>query len=78
MSLKEKNIVYVDRCVNPLGKTGHIGKDLRCISKIIQEKYPNLPTNEKICQSCRKLIYEVEKSTTNTSVNNIMTVETEI
>jgi len=46
-----------DRCVNPfkkLGEKGHCGKDLRMIPKFIRDKFPEIPTNSKICSACRK------------------------
>jgi len=47
----------LDRCCNPWkssNEVGHIGKDLRNISKTIKRQFPHLPENGKICSNCRK------------------------
>jgi len=47
----------LDRCCNPWkssNEEGHIGKDLRNISKTIKRQFPHLPENGKICSNCRK------------------------
>ena len=43
-----------DRCCNPFGHDGHVGKDLRLISKNVQDKFLNLSLSAKICSKCRK------------------------
>lgn len=46
----------IDRCVNPYRKTGekgHVGKNLRTISKSILQECPYLPKDSKICSDCR-------------------------
>lgn len=48
---------HTDRCINPFrkpGEKGHLGKDLRVIPKFILDKFPDIPTNSKICSGCRK------------------------
>jgi len=48
------NSIKSDRCSNPFGHDGHVGKDLRLISKNIRDKFPNLPSLAKICSKCKK------------------------
>lgn len=48
---------HTDRCVNPFRKPSekeHFGEDLRVIPKFILDKFPDIPTNSKICSGCRK------------------------
>ena len=44
-----------DRCISPLNGKGHIGNDLRLLSKNLKRRFPDLPDNSKICSKCRKL-----------------------
>lgn len=49
--------IRLDRCINPFrrpGEKGHVGKDLRTISRSFRQNFPDLPKNCKICSDCRK------------------------
>lgn len=46
----------LDRCCNPWitsNEVGHVGKDLRKISKAMKRNFPHLPQKGKICSDCR-------------------------
>lgn len=54
----------VDRCANPFsvpGEKGHIGKDLRRISKAMLRTFSKLSCR-KVCSACRKNYYKISKS----------------
>lgn len=74
--LKESNmnsevVHHVDRYINPLEGPGHIGKDLRKISKNILEMFPHLLPMSKICGACRK------KCSGNSSLNRTLSINSE-
>lgn len=43
-----------DRCANPLQLNGHVGIQLRKLSKELKEQFPYLNPNAVVCDSCRK------------------------
>lgn len=55
------------RCCNPMQIQGHIGKDLRKISKNILCAYPTLHAQSKVCRGCRDIF---NSSRTNLSSEN--------
>lgn len=59
-----------DRCVNPFGLPGHVGKNLRKIPKKIKEDYPDLHNASVICESCRRDYNEAQNNGNAISPNN--------
>lgn len=55
-----RKIIYhhQDRCINPLNLNGHRGRNLRKVSKDIIKRFSHLYKKNKICGSCRQLIYQ--------------------
>lgn len=65
-----------DRCVCPFrksGEKGHVGNDLRTISKSMLQMFPYLPKDCKVCTNCRKICksdsLNVDQSTQDISGN---------
>lgn len=53
----------VNRCANPLrneGVKGYVGKNLRFLSAVLKQKFPDLPNDAKICDLCRKKASQVK------------------
>lgn len=63
--------------VQKLGEKGHIGKDLRVIPKFILDKFPDIPTNSKICFKCRKKKTEFENANMSLDESNNCVTNTE-
>lgn len=63
--MNETHLSYRHRCFCPFrkpGEKGHIGKNLRNLAAEIRTKYPSLSETAKICDSCRKKVYEEIKA----------------
>jgi len=52
---------HSDRCANPYKIDGHVGKNLRKMSKVMLKTFSNMPDSSKICISCVKLYHEKNK-----------------
>lgn len=61
-AIDNKNKKHSKRCCNPLGLKGHIGKDLRKVSKTFLATYPNVDSESRVCHSCRHSFYESQKN----------------
>lgn len=53
--MSTKISIHADRCCNPYGNEGHVGKNLRKLSRNLKRKFPSLPFNAKICRACRDI-----------------------
>lgn len=47
-------ILRTDRCANPFKTAGHVGRNLRKISEVMLQQFPDLCANSRICAACIK------------------------